>query len=175
MPNSIIRAGLIAAMCMVLVGCFVSERAAWPLSSAERALGDGGRYRTFEKNGGQYVPGEIITLRWLGDGRYELNDEKERPSFVSFHPITGNLYAAQLGMGADKGYGYSILRVEGEEAFIHPVDCEKQSPALLAAHSVERRGRECVLNNVTDPRALFAKLTFGEPGSKIAPEGRENK
>jgi hypothetical protein len=174
-PNSKIRALLIAATCTLLAGCFVSERAAWPLPSAERALGDGGRYRTFENNGSNYVPGESITLRWLGDGRYELIDEKSQPSFVSFHPIAGNRFAVQLGAAADKGYAYSILRLEGEEAFIHPIDCEKQDPALLAAHSVERRGRECVINNLTDPRALFAKLTLGEPSSKIVPEVREKK
>jgi hypothetical protein len=172
-----IRAALIAAICTLLAGCFVSERAAWPIPSAERVLGEGGRYQIFENNGSQYVPGETITLRWLGDGRYELIDEKDRPSFVSFHPIVGDLYAAQLGAAADKGYAYSIFRIAGEEAFVHPLDCEKQDQALLVAHDVERRGRECVINRLIDPRALFAKLKFDEPTSKIMrlPEDARNK
>jgi hypothetical protein len=168
MARCTLRVVLIVALSALLAGCFVSERPMLPLTSAAPALGDGGRYLTFEMRDGRSDPDETIEVRRRGDGRYGFIDEKQRETPVSFHAIPGGLHVAQLGPDSDKGgYGYAIFRVNGSEVLVHVLDCEKQDAALLAAHGVERRDRECILDGVKDPVALFAAAKLGEPTSKM--------
>ncbi len=166
-----IRAGLIAAMCTLLAGCFVSERPMFPAASGVPVFGDGGKYRTFENRGGHYDPDEMIELRRRSEAAYGFIDEKQRVSKVSFHPLPGGLHVGQLGPErGETGYGYAIFRVSGNEALVYVIDCEKQDAAVLAAHGVERRGRECLLDGVKDPVALFTAVRLGEPVSKMVRE-----
>jgi hypothetical protein len=164
----VLRVVLLAAAGLLLAGCFVSERPMFPPNAAEPVFGDGGRYLTFENRGGYFDPDETIELRRRSDGRYAFIDEKQRESLVSFHAMPGGLHVGQLGPERENGgYGYAIFRVVGNEAFVHVLDCEKQDPAVLAKHGVERRGRECLLDRVSDPVGLFSALKLGEPGSKM--------
>jgi hypothetical protein len=165
------RLGAIVAASLLLAGCFVSERPLFAPESGARVFGDGGRYTTYELRDGRFQPDEAFALKAEGS-RYVVTDARGKSLSVSFHAIADGRHVAQVLGAADKGgYGYTIFRFEGPEAFVHAPDCEALDEAALKAHGVTRRGRyECVLDGVKDPAALFASLPLGAPTSKLVRE-----
>ncbi len=156
------------AMSFLLAGCFGSQQPAFPLSSAVPALGAGGRYETFERVDGKDKPAGEVTVRPRGDGAYDFVNDKGASNPVSFHPIADGLHVAQIKLESDAGYGYAMLRVNGDEALIVPAECDRQDQAKMVALGVEIRGRfECRIDKVADPAAFFAGLAKGDPISKM--------
>ncbi len=163
-----LAACLAIAASLLLAGCFGSQQPMFPLSSAVPALGPGERFETFERVDGQDKPAGQVTVRPRGDGAYDFISPNGASNPVSFHPIAGGLYVAQIKLEGDSGYLYTLLSITGDEALIVPAECEKQDQAKMTALGVDIRGRlECRIDKVADPAAFFASLTKSEPVSKM--------
>jgi hypothetical protein len=159
------------AVSALLSGCFGSDRPMFAPESGVRAL-EPGRYALFEQYGDQSKPSEYMEIRQRGSG-YDFVNEKGAVNPVSLHPIAGGMHVAQVGgmprPGTDqKGYGYALFRINGREALVYVVECDKQDKAMLAAARVEVRGQyECFIDNVADPAAFFAGLKRSDPPSRM--------
>ena len=79
----------------LLSGCFASYKPMFAPESAVRAL-ESGRYGLFEQYGDQSKPSEYMEVR-LRDNVYDFVNEKGAVNPVTFHPIAGGLYVAQVG------------------------------------------------------------------------------
>jgi len=158
----------------LLAGCFASDKPMFAPESGVRAL-EGGRYALFEQYGDQSKPSEYMEIRQRGSV-YDFINEKGAVNPVSFHPIAGGMHVAQVGgmprPGTDqKGYGYALFGINGREALVYVVECDKQDKAMLAAARVEVRGQyECFIDNVADPAAFFAGLKRSDPPSRMVRE-----
>ena len=155
----------------LLSGCFGSDRPMFAPDTAMRAL-EPGRYGLFEQYGDQSKPSEYMEVRQRG-GLYDFINEKGAVNPVSFHQIAGGLHVAQVGgmprAGTDqKGYGYALFKIDGREALVYVVECDKQDKAMLAAARVEIRGQyECFIDNVADPAAFFDGLKRSDPPTRM--------
>jgi hypothetical protein len=159
---------LALAASLLLAGCFGSQHPVFPLSSAVRALGDGGRYETFERVDGKDKPAGQVTVKPRADGAYDFVNDKGASNPVSLHPIEGGLHVAQIKLDGDSGYGYVMMRITGDEGLIVPAECDRQDQAKMKELGVEIKGRfECRIDNVKDPAAFFAGLVKGDPISKM--------
>jgi len=69
-----------------------------------------------------------------------------------------------------KGYGYALFKIDGREALVYVVECDKQDKAQLEKLGVAIGQFECRIDRVADPAAFFASLTLGEPTSKLVRE-----
>jgi len=169
-----LRIFLALAVGTLLAGCFASDKPMFAPESGVPAL-EPGRYGLFEQYGDQTKPSEYMDIRQRGNV-YDFINEKGAVNPVSFHPIAGGLYVAQVGgmpqLNSDKkGYGYALFKIEGREARVYIVECEKQDKAMLAAARVEIRGQyECFIDNVAEPAALFAALKRSDPPSRMVRE-----
>ena len=135
---------LALAMGTLLSGCFASDKPMFAPETAVRAL-ESGRYGLFEQYGDQSKPSEHMEIRARGNV-YDFVNEKGAVNPVTFHPIAGGLYVAQVGgipqANTDKkGYGYALFKIDGREALVYVVECDKQDKAMLAASRVEIRGQ----------------------------------
>ena len=163
---------VVAALSVLLSGCFTSENAEVPTSSAVAAFGNGGRYAVFEHiGGGKFRKQRTLTVKQMPDGTYEFIGEKTALP-ISFHDIGNGIIVGQAKPADNKNaYAYLFLTRKGTEAFFHLPQCDKQDAALLSAHGVVHRDKfECSIDKVSDPAKLFAALTPGEPTSKMMPE-----
>src|SRR5688572_27987665 len=116
------RLGLVFAASLLLAGCFLSERPLFAPESGARTFGDGGRYTTYELRDGRFQPDEAMVLKAEGN-RYVVTDARGRTMSVSFHAVADGRHVAQVLGATDKGgYGYTIFRFEGAEAFVHAPD-----------------------------------------------------
>ena len=97
---------LALAISVLLSGCFASDRPMFSSASAVRALGDGGRYATFEQIDGRAKASDPIMVRSRSDGGYDFVTEKGASNPVTFHPIANGLHVAQVRLDGDQGYGY---------------------------------------------------------------------
>lgn len=164
---------LIVALGLIASGCIKSQEAKFPLSSAVPALGDGGRYRMYDRvDGGKFIRGDLIEMRKRQDGGYDFVDPQKETIPVSFHRVGGGgLHAVQSKNGKDApGYEYLLVRIEGGEILTFAPDCEKQDKSMLTALGVEIRKDECIIDGVKDPADLFAKFSLGEPTAKLVRE-----
>jgi hypothetical protein len=158
----------------LLSGCFASDKPMFAPETAVRAL-EPGRYGLFEQYSDQTKPSEYMEVRERGT-TYDFINEKGAVNPVTFHPIAGGLFVAQVGgmprQGTDKkGYGYALFKIDGREALVYVVECDKQDKTMLAAARVEIRGQyECFIDNVADPAAFFAGLERSDPPSRMVRE-----
>jgi hypothetical protein len=165
---------LALALSILLSGCFGSDRPMFAPETGVRAL-EPGRYALFEQYGDQGKPSEYMEIRRRGS-IYDFVNEKGAVNPVSFHRIAGGMYVAQVGamprQGTDeKGYGYAVFKINGREALVYVVECDKQDKAMLEAARVEIRGQyECFIDNVADPAAFFAALKRSDPPSRMVRE-----
>ena len=165
------RLAVVALLGALLSGCFASDRPMFAPESAVRALGDGGKYATFEQNDGKETPSDPVEVRPRGANAYDFVDEKGAVTPVTFHALPGGEYVAQAKLERDQGYGYLLVRVDGPQVIVTPVECGKQDEAKMAALGVERRTQyECRIDKVADPAALFAELTRSKPVSRMVRE-----
>jgi hypothetical protein len=161
------------ALGMLLAGCLGSENPVFPLSSAVPALGEGGRYVTFEHAGdGKFTRDSTIEVRKRADGGYDFIDDKGDSTQVSLHPIAGGRHVGQATTKNKRiRFGYVIFSIEGNEVLIYATDCDKQDRAKLEALGVVIEGKyECLIDKVADPVSLFNGLTLGPPTSKMVRE-----
>jgi hypothetical protein len=169
--HSMKRIAVVALLATLLSGCFGSDRPMFPPESGVQAL-EPGRYALFEQYGDQSKPSEYMEIRQRGSV-YDFVNEKGAVNPVSFHPIAGGMHVAQVGgmprPGTDqKGYGYALFRINGREALVYVVECDKQDKAMLAAARVEVRGQyECLIDNVADPAGFFAGLKRSDPPTRM--------
>jgi hypothetical protein len=169
-----IAAFLALAIAALLSGCFASDRPMFATESGAPAL-EPGRYALFEQYGDQSKPSEYMEIRQRGS-IYDFINEKGAVNPVTFHPIAGGLYVAQVGgmpqTGTDKtSYGYALFKINGREALVYVVECDKQEKAMLEAARVEIRGQyECFIDNVANPAAFFAGLRRSDPPSRMVKE-----
>jgi hypothetical protein len=161
---------LVAAICLALGGCFVSEQPRLTLRTATAALGEGGRYEVFERQtGGSYRHQEFFTVRHLADGSYEFVNEKAETLPISFHRLADGLFVGQARPNKSRpGYGYIVVRMTAGEVLIYAPQCDSQDQARLVAYGVTLRDRyNCAIDGVAEPLELFATLKLGEPVSKM--------
>lgn len=159
---------LVAAL---LSGCFASDRPMFSPASAVRALGDGGRYATFEIVDGKEKPSDPMLVRPRPDGGYDFVNEKGAANPVTFHPIAGGLHIAQVKLDGNQGYGYLVARISGNGLTVIPAECDRQDMRKMDALGVVRRDQyECRIDKVADPGAFFAGLAFSAPVSRMVRE-----
>jgi len=165
------------ATCLVLVlgtllsACFASDRPMFAPETAVQPL-EPGRYGLFEQYGDQSKPSEYMEVRLRGNV-YDFTNEQGAVNPVTFHPVEGGLFVAQVGdmpqLNSDKkGYGYALFRIARREASVYVVECDKQDKPMLASAGVEIRGQyECHIDNVANPEAFFAGLKRSDPPSRM--------
>ena len=159
---------------LLLAGCFLSDQPMFSPASAVQPL-EAGRYGLFEQYGDQTKPSEYMEVRQRGT-TYDFINEKGAVNPVTFHPVAGGLFVAQVGgmpqRSTDKnGYGYALFKIDGREALVYVVECDKQDKTMLASADVEIRGQyECFIDNVANPAAFFAGLRRSDPPSRMVRE-----
>lgn len=169
-----IRVFFALAVTALLSGCFASDKPMFAPETAVQAL-EPGRYGLFEQYGDQNKPSEYMEVRLRGN-MYDFVNEKGAVNPVTFHPIAGGLFVAQVGemprRNSDKkGYGYALFKIDGREALVYVVECDKQDKAMLEAARVEIRGQyECFIDSVANPAAFFAALKRSDPPSRMVRE-----
>ena len=163
-----IRIVFALALSALLSGCFASDRPMFSAASAIPALGDGGRYVTFEVDAGKEKPSDPIAVRPGPANVYDFINEKGHATPVTFHPIAGGLHVAQVRLEGGQGYGYVVARVAGNDVVIMPAECARQDKAKMDALGVVQVNQyECRIDKVADPAAFFAGLSFSPPVSRM--------
>ena len=163
---------LAVAASFLLSGCFFSETPKFETESGVAALGEGGRYQTYERlSDGQYKKDEVIVVKQRIDGGYDWIDEKDEAQRISFHAIAGGYHVLQAHEKKSPAYGYAIVRVSGNEVHIFVPQCDAQDKAMLLRLRVTlNREFECMIDRVANPAEFFASLILGEPTSKLVRE-----
>jgi len=166
------RISVFAAMAasFLLSGCIFSEKPKFSAESAVAAFGDGGRFQGYDRtDDGSYKKADeaIFIVKRRGDGGYDFIDQKDEVQPISFHPIAGGNFVAQVPENRAPRYAYVVFRFAGNEAFIYAPSCDKQDQAQLDKLGVAIGQFECGIDRVADPAAFFASLTLGEPTSKL--------
>jgi hypothetical protein len=172
----------IVVFSVALGGCLTSHRPLFSDASAVAALGEGGRYIAYRRDGASYRRDESVELRRRGQG-YDYVNEKGAVTPLTLHPLGGALFAVQAKTdGGD--YVYARLRLRGGVGFVSAADCGGWDKRKLAALGVVAQPdafagvpgssggalkRDCALDGVRDARKLFSTLDFGAPTGKLAP------
>jgi hypothetical protein len=165
------RIAVVVALGALLSGCFASDKPLFSAETAVLALGEGGRYATFETGDGKEQPSDPLTVRPGPGNVYDFINEKGVATPVTFHPLAGEQHIAQVKLEGDAGYGYVLLRTDGRQAVVVPIECNKQDEATMKALGVERRDQfECRIDKVADPLAFFAGVTRSKPVSRMVRE-----
>src|SRR5262245_12773790 len=101
---------LVAALSVLLSGCFTSEQPIFPASSAVAMFGDGGRYVVSEHVGkGAFKRQGPLTIKKLPDGTYEFVRAKSTLP-ISFHEAGNGVTVAQAKPNDNRNaYGYLIV------------------------------------------------------------------
>lgn len=161
----------VALLGALLSGCFASDRPMFSAGSAVRALGEGGKYATFEQVDGKDRPSDPIVVRPRGGNAYDFVNEKGAVTPGTFHALPGGEHIAQLKLEGNQGYGYILFRIAGKEAIVIPAECNKQDAAKMASLGVVQRNQlECRIDKVADPVAFFAGLKRSEPVARMVRE-----
>ncbi len=172
-----LRGGALAALTLfslALGGCLSSKRPLFDEKMAVAALSDGGRYQTYEATDvGTYKTEEKMNVRRTGQ-TYEFINTRGISTSVSFYPLSDGRFAGQILTGSDD-YAYVLMHKDGGAIYMHAAQCEQQDKEKLTALGVTFRDRQCILDNVTDPQALYAALNFGAPNSKMEPDTGKEK
>ena len=162
------RMAIVILLSALLSGCFSSTRPMFAPDSAVRAVGDGGKYATFEQVDGKENPSDPVEIRPRGANGYDFIDEKGVITPVTFHPLPDGRHVAQAKLEGDQGYGYLLARIDGAQIVVTPIECNKQDDARMAALGVARRSQyECGVDAVADPVAFFGGLKPSDPVSRM--------
>jgi hypothetical protein len=162
------RIALLVLLAALLSGCFASDRPVFAPESATRAVGDGGKYATFEQVDGREQPSDPVEIRPRGANAYDFVNEKGIATPVTFHALPDGRFVAQAKLDGNQGYWYVVLRIDGPQITVTPLDCNKQDDARMAALGVVRRSEhECGIDAVKDPLAFFAGLKPDAASSRM--------
>ena len=163
----------LAAIGILLAGCFQSEQPRFPLTDAAAPFGGGGRYVVYERVAAdRFERQEVFVITRRADRAYDFVNEKGETLTISLHALGGDRFVGQASPDKTRpGYGYVVFRITGNEAMLHLPQCDKQDKAVLKAAGVEMNGEyECIIDRVGDPVGLFRRIEFGEPTSKLVRE-----
>jgi hypothetical protein len=162
---------VVALFGALLSGCFASDRPMFAPESAMPALGNGGRYATFEQEAGKEKPSDPLEVRARAGNVYDFVNEKGHATPVTFHALPNGEHVAQIRLEGSSGYGYVLARVAGKDVLIVPAECNKQDGAMMTALGVVQRNQyECRIDKVADPVAFFVGLKRSEPVSRMVRE-----
>lgn len=166
------RLAVVVVLSALLSGCFASDQPLFSAETAVLALGDGGKYATFEFEDGKEKPSDPLTVRPGPGNVYEFIDHKGTVTAVSFHPLAGDQHVAQVKLNGEAGYGYVLARITGpQEIVARPAECHKQDEAKMQALGVVYRNQyECRIDKVADPIAFFVGIKRSEPVSRMVRE-----
>jgi hypothetical protein len=165
------RIAVVVMLGALLSGCFASDKPLFSAETAVLALGEGGRYATFEIRDGKDEPSDPVTLRPGPGNTYDFIDEKGVATPVTFHPLSGDEHVAQAKLEGNGGYGYMLVRTDGRQAVAIPVECNRQDAARMEALGVVRRDQfECRIDKVGDMAAFFLGLKRSEPTTRMVRE-----
>ena len=165
------RIAVVVLLSALVSGCFASDQPLFSAETAVLALGDGGRYATFEIRDGKEERSDPLTLRPGPGNVYDFINEKGVATPVTFHPLAGDAHVAQAKLEGNGGYGYILVRVDGPQVVVVPVECNKQDAARMQALGVVRRDQfECRIDKVGDAAAFFLGLKRSEPSSRLVRE-----
>jgi hypothetical protein len=159
---------VLATLSIALAGCFTSQRPLFDTAGAATPLGEGGRFVSYSRASKGFKRDEKIEVRLKGKS-YDFVDEQGKATPATLHPIGKDLFVAQA-TNERGGYDYVVLRVRAKDVIGYGPSCVKQNAAKLRALGVEIRSEECVLDKVTDPKALFSAINKGEPTLKLVRE-----
>jgi hypothetical protein len=166
-----IRVLALAALGVLLGGCFISNEAKFPLATAAPVFGEGGRFLGYDRVDSGFKPGGTFTIKHNSDGGYQFVADNGDTLPISFHRISDGVYVGQNKDDQIKGYQYAIFRVTGAETLVIHPQCSEQDKAKLAEFGVVfNSDSECAIDRVSDPAGLFATLKLGEPASKFTRE-----
>jgi hypothetical protein len=168
---------LLAAISVLLGGCFSSAGPKFSSETAAAAFGDGGRYTVFQYNKDEsYTRVGVITVNHRADGGYDFIDDKGKPSPYSFHAAGSDLFVmVEKTRRKQFPYLYHVVRVGADEVIFYNPDCDAQDRQKLTElgvtlHQWRRKRFECVIDGVADPAGLFAIVTLGPPMAKLVRE-----
>jgi hypothetical protein len=164
---------VLAAICVLLAGCFQSEQPNFPLANAAAPFGEGGRYVVYERVAGdRFERQEVFDITRRPDRAYDFVNEKGETLTMSLYALGGDRFVGQASPSKNQpGYGYVVFRIAGNEAVLYLPQCDKQDKSVLKAAGVEMNGEyECIVDRVTDPAELFKQVVLGEPASKLIRE-----
>ena len=157
------RIALVLSLAALLSCCFASDQPLFSSESAVLALGNGGKYATFETVGGKEEKSDPVEARPGPGNVYEFVNEKGAVTPVTFHHLSGEEHIAQVKLEGNAGYGYILIRIKDREVIPVLAECNKQDEAQMAALGVVRRNQyECRIDKVADPAAFFAGLKRSE-------------
>src|SRR5258708_13584483 len=141
-PTSFGSLLLLTATCLLRAGGVQCGQAKFPLASGAALLHEGGRYVVYERGpDNTYQRQEVLEIKHRGDGAYDFVNEKGETLTISFHALSGDLFVGQAKVENDQpGYGYTMIRVAGNDAVFYVPQCDDQYKTMLAASSVEASG-----------------------------------
>ena len=163
---------LALAASFLLSGCFFSEIPKFAPEDGVAALGEGGRYQTYERlSDGQYKKDEVIVVKRRTDGGYDWIDEKNEAQRISFHAIANGYHVVQAHEKKNPAYAYAVVRISGNEVQVFVPACDAQDKSMLLRLRVTlNREYECMIDRVIDPEEFFASVKLGESTSKLVRE-----
>src|SRR5215470_376417 len=97
------------AASFLLSGCIFSETPKFPAESAVAAFGEGGRFQGYDRTeDGRYNKADeaIFIVKRRGDGGYDFVDRKDEVQPITFHPIPGGNFVAQVPENRMPRYAY---------------------------------------------------------------------
>src|SRR5262245_19500594 len=99
----------VAALAILLAGCFSSEHPKFPVAGAAAPFGEGGRYVGYEHvSDNRTQRQEVFAIRRRADQAYDFVNEKDEELTISLHEVGSHLFAGQAKAEKDKdkpGYG----------------------------------------------------------------------
>jgi len=155
----------LVGLSVLLAGCLASKRPLFDESTAVTPLTEG-RYGAYERGDTiRFKQVDTITIKRAGTG-YDFVDGNGHAHRVTLYPHSIRTFTAQAKADGDD-YVYVQLEPRGTTILVRNADCASQDKARLAALGVVPGTPDCRLDNVSDPKALFATLRFGRSSGKL--------
>src|SRR5436190_15298169 len=84
---------LLAAISILLAGCFQSEQPKFPLADAAAPFGQGGRYVVYERVAhDRFERQEVFVITRRADRAYDFVNEKSETLTMSLHALGGDRF-----------------------------------------------------------------------------------
>jgi hypothetical protein len=165
------RIAAVALLAALLSGCFASDQPLFSSESAVLALGNGGRYATFEIRDEKENPSDPVEVRPGPENVYEFINEKGAVTPITFHHLAGDEHVVQAKLAGTQGYGYMLAQIRDKDVLVVPIECNKQDGARMAALGIVRRTEyECRIEKLPDLLGFFRELKRSEPSGRMVPQ-----
>jgi hypothetical protein len=157
-------AAVAVAACLMLAGCFVSEKPLFE-GAGEPVFGRGLVTVTTYETGSDPDSGK---MQWTAEGYVDPEDDSE--NVMTFHHAPGGgwfspWYIGQSGgLGDDNdGYMYMLFRKQGARMNSFDLRCSDLTDAEVAAAHLVREGSECRATNARDLAGALRLLAKRKP------------